>query len=89
MKLWTGNENYAVPLYVCMCAGHGFSVNCNWSHIIMYMYVYHHTITTYVRAQSITKKQAVACIPQMFLANTLNIVSPVDADSHTSVCVNQ
>ena len=73
-----------MPLYVCVCAG--FFVI--WSHINMCMCVYHHTITTYVRVQPITKKQAVACPPQLFIADTLNTVSlAAAADSHTSVCI--
>ena len=50
--------------------------------------MYYHTITSYVRVQPITKKQAVACPPQQLIAETLNTVDPVAAaDSHISVCL--
>ena len=43
--------------------------------------------TTYVHVlQVLTKKQAVFCSPHLFITETLNTVSPVPADSHTSVC---
>ena len=48
-----------------------------------------HTIITYNYVhvlQVFTKKQAVFCFPHLFIADTLNTVSPVNADGHTSVC---
>ena len=44
------------------------------------------TITTYVLVQLITKKQAVACPPQLFTADTLNTFNPDAADCHIRVC---
>ena len=48
-----------------------------------------HTITTYNYVhvlQVLTKKQAVSLPSHLFIADTLNTVSPVNADGHTSVC---
>ena len=48
---------------------------------------YVHGHTTYVHAlQALTEKQAVSCSPHMFVPETMNTVTSVPADSHTSVC---
>ena len=60
-------------LCVCVC-----TINCSYNIIIT---VYVHVL------QVLTKKQAVAWPPQLLIADTLNTVSPVPADGHTSVCL--
>ena len=48
-----------------------------------------HTITTHILDPKLllTKKQAVACPPQSFIAMTLNNVNPAATDGHTSACL--
>ena len=74
---------YRITSYVL---GFGTSTSL---HIIMCKCVYHHNyrITSYVHVQPVTKKQAVACPPQLFIADTLNTVNPAAADCHIRVCI--